>query len=178
MKFHRFDAQIWVDNKITSAKIQGPSDYTSWKGAWDVFQAAMISIKAGSPAKLDGYALGIERLTIRYPGAENWGFISCADETLRNEVWQDKADTLKERSQWPDFMPWNHVLDITSFGSDNIAPGMNHWWDNHVIHPCTSARNGRAYLTELEGTNLQPFPPGHGPGTRRIEPACGRWRSY
>ena len=33
MKFHRFDAQIWVDNKIASAKIQGPSDYTSWKSA-------------------------------------------------------------------------------------------------------------------------------------------------
>ena len=41
---------------------------------------------------------------------------------------------------------------------------MDHWWDNHVIHPCTSARNGRAYLTELEGTNLQPFPQGMGQG--------------
>ena len=71
-------------------------------------------------------------------------------------------------------MPWNHVLDITSFGRDNIAPGMNHWWDNHVIHPCTSARNGRAYLTELEGTNLQPFPQGMGQGrAASSQPAGG-----
>jgi len=164
MKFHRFDAQIWVDNTIKEAKIQGPSDYTSWKAAWDVFQAAMISIKAGSPAMLDAYASGIHRLTIRYPGADNWGFISCADTTLREEVWAAKADRMKELGRWPEHMPWNIVIDATAFGSENTVAGMDHWWIDHVVHPCTHARNGRAYLAELEGTHLQPFPAGLGAG--------------
>jgi hypothetical protein len=164
MKHHKFDSQVWIENRIQQAKIQGPSDYTSWKASWDVFRAAMVSIKAGSPAMLDAYSFGIERLAIRYPGDANWGFISCADETLRNEVWLDKKDRLVELNKWPEHMPWDHVLSVTSFGSDEIGPGMDRWWDDHVIHPCTNARNGRRYLAELEGTDLQPFPQGMGAG--------------
>jgi len=123
----------------------------------------MVSLKAGSPAKLDAYAHGIHRLSVRYPGEQNWGFISCADATLREEVWQAKMEKLKEDGLWPSYMPWAHVLDITAFGSDNIASGMDRWWDDHVIHPCTQARNGRSFLSELEGTALQPFPHGMAP---------------
>ena len=66
-KHHKFDAQMFVDGKLITRQLKGPSDFASWKACWDVFRATMISVLAVSPATLDGYERGISLLNDLYP---------------------------------------------------------------------------------------------------------------
>ena len=61
-KLHKFEAQVFVGNQLTTRMLRGPADLSSWKASWAVFRAAMIMLGEASPATLDVYEGGITQL--------------------------------------------------------------------------------------------------------------------
>ena len=62
-------------------RYRGPADFPAWKRCWMVFEAAMISLGAGSPAALKSYRDGIELLNDDWAG--HWFRIGIADLQVR-----------------------------------------------------------------------------------------------
>ena len=132
-KHHKFDAQIFVDGKLTTRALKGPSDFPSWKSCWEVFRATMVSLLTVSPATLDGYERGISHLVDLYP--QPWGMIFCADEILRSEIWQSVAEALQDKGEWPAVRPWDFVIKVTTYGGAEATQAMILWWFTHVAAP-------------------------------------------
>ena len=157
-KLRKFEAQVFIDGELKTRSLRGPSDFQSWKASWAVFRAAMISIGALSPSTLDGYERGIETLVAMFP--THWGVIYCADEILRSEHWQVLAEELQDAGAWPDDLPWDKVVRLSTFGGGDSTFRMSHWWKLHAEAPCQRAGSAVAFLQQIEGTKLLPMPEG------------------
>ena len=158
VKFHKFDAQIFVQGTLQSQRLKGPSSFPAWQNCWAVFRATMISLSEVSPATLDGYERGLAQLVSLHP--TQWGIVYCADEILRSEVWQKVQEGMQDLGTWPAVRPWDQVIKLTTYGGPESTYEMQHWWSTHVLFPCQSARSPLAFLHGIEGTDLLPMPGG------------------
>ena len=158
MKFHRFDAQVFVEGTLTTRQLSGPGDFVAWKACWEVFRAAMVSLGEVSPATLDAYERGISQLVTFHP--EHWGVIFCADTLLRSEVWDRIAEDLYDHKAWPAQQPWDLVMRMSTWGGSDLTTDMRHWWDTHILLPCRQAGSPYHFIQKIEGTSLLPLPQG------------------
>ena len=88
-RLRRFSAQVWVDNELQTKMLMGPKNLEAWKQSWAVFRAAMIMVEAASPAALDRYSRGIERLMELHG---DWPNLMIAEEKCRFERLDILAD--------------------------------------------------------------------------------------
>ena len=72
-RLHKFNAEVFVDGQLVKRELKGPMDFRSWKACWSTFRAAMISIRAATPATLDAYERGMEELHHLAPN--HWGIL-------------------------------------------------------------------------------------------------------
>ena len=158
VKLRKFEAQVFIDGELKTRTLRGPSDFQSWKACWSVFRAAMISIGALSPSTLDGYERGIETLVSMFP--TQWGVIYCADEILRSEHWAVLAEELQDAGAWPNDLPWDKVVRLSTFGGNDSTMRMAHWWKLRAEVPCQRAGSPIAFLQHVEGTKMLPMPEG------------------
>ena len=156
-KYHRFDAQIFVQGTLQTQRVRGPQDFEAWRNCWAVFRATMISLSEASPATLDDYERGMAQLHSLNPN--QWGILFAADETLRSEVWQKVQQDMQDKGTWPAVRPWDQVIKVTTYGGPESTYALQHWWSIHVLFPCQQAKP-LAFLQGVEGTNLIPMPNG------------------
>jgi len=157
VKYHKFDAQVFVQGTLQTQRLKGPQDFAAWQSCWAVFRATMISLSEASPATLDDYERGLAQLHSLNPS--QWGILFCADEILRSEVWQKVQHDMQDKGTWPDFRPWDQVIKITTYGGPESTYVMQHWWSTHVLFPCQQAKP-LAFLHGIEGTTMLPMPSG------------------
>ena len=119
----------------------------------------MIMLGHASPATLDAYAAGIKQLMDFNPN--HWGIVYCADEIIRSEVWASTAESLQDDGEWPEDLPWDKVIQMTTYGGAHITQLMSHWWYVHVTVPCGRSGSAISLLQTIEGTNLLPMPDGY-----------------
>ena len=150
-KLLKFTAQVWVNNQLQQRVLTGPSDFRCWTECWRVFRAAMISLDAATPQVLDDYFGGIEQLTTIFP--KQWGLIYMADELIRSEVWGDMREEIEDGGQLEEKGLWNRIIANSTYGKAD--PERTHWWYLHVTAPATTGQ-GRAMVSDLEGTSLLP----------------------
>ena len=157
--FHKFDAQVFIDNKLQKNALKGPSDIEAWKSCWAVFRAAMLSVGGASPSSLDAYAKGISTLSGRFPGEVCWGIIFCGDVLCRSEMWNAIREDLVDDLEWPAKFPWDLVIRRSCYAGKHINMEMFQWWEFHVVIPCSST-SPLSSLRRYEGTDLLPLPNG------------------
>ena len=157
----KFEAQIFVDGKLQTRQLRGPSSFEAWQECWAVFRALMISLNEASPATLDGYSRGISQLNALFPSA--WGILFCADEIMRSEVWSSTAETLVDKGKFPLEKPWDLVLRMNTYGGEDCTTTAAHWWQTHVLLPCQSRQGPSAwsFIQQVEGTKMLPLPDGY-----------------
>ena len=80
---------------------------------------------------------------------------------MRSEVWTSTAETLQDNEQWPTERPWEHVMQMTTFGGTQITQEYVFWWFQHVQAPCQHTGSPWSYLQDVEGTKLLPVPDGY-----------------
>ena len=151
-KMRKYEAQIFVDGRLETRIVKGPSDYDHWAACWRVFRSAMIMLGEASPQVLDDYAEGIRQLATLFP--RDWGVIAVADEVLRSEQWGITQEELEDDGKDDNKTPWNKVIAMTTFGK--AVGDARHWWDTHVVFPLQSKGNGNPKLTvqEIEGAGV------------------------
>ena len=152
-KHRKFDAQVFVDNALTTRLLQGPSDFAAWTGSWKVFAVAMISLKAASPATLNLYFEGIRTLVEMFP--HNWGVVFQADEKVRNERWDRALENHLMTGKVLESGTWNSIIREMSYGSPEATPATTHWWTVNVVFPCQSS-GGMNFVNRLEGSQTMP----------------------
>ena len=140
--------------------LKGPASFTEWAACWKVFRGAMVSLLAATPQTLDHYEAGIERLVKMYP--KHWGVVFCADQTCRQEMWEELSEELEEAEDWTtdEDGAWDKVIRLSTYGGSYSNTKMLHWWNHHVVFPLQTPSSAVAFLQDLEGTNLLPFPTG------------------
>ena len=94
-KARRFEAQTFVDGRLQTRMISGPSNFEAWRAIWLTFRTCLISLEAVPPGVLDSYEEGVRQLSPLHPA--HWGVIVRADDTVRAERWEVLLENLSQR---------------------------------------------------------------------------------
>ena len=87
VKLRQFHAHVLTrEGSWHNQLLRGPADYSAWKAAWNVYEAAMVMVDAALPGQLRMYKEGIERLVSLF--LRDWGAIPQYDETMRSDWWK------------------------------------------------------------------------------------------
>ncbi|CAK0871843.1 unnamed protein product [Prorocentrum cordatum] len=161
-KARKFEAQTFVDGRLETRVLTGPSNFEAWRSAWQVFRSCVISLGAAPPAALDAHEEGIRQLSVMRPS--HWGVILRADDT----VWSEKWDELLEEHLAGDpegEQAWTQVLEASACGGQSRVSGaggggtpaveksteMCNLWNNKPTgcrSPCTW---GRKHVCRVRG---------------------------
>ena len=136
-RLRKYSDQVFVDGKLQTRLLHGPSTFAAWQGCWGVFKSAMIMLGAASLGTLNQYEEGLRQLTIVY---QEWSCIARAETTMRSTQW---AIILEEarRSEPKAFdkdKPWDYVISASAFG---VAAGTatlrvvadQHWSSDVIV---------------------------------------------
>ena len=167
-KLNRLEAQVFINGELKTRALTGPSNFEAWMSCWEVFRAACLCIEELSPSTLDAYAKGISMLNDLYP--RHWGVVYCADEIMRAEIWNRLAEELEDKSMWPAALPWDYVIQLSTYGGGGTNFEMLQWWQSHVVLPCQNQTSPINFIQRLEGTELLPSPHGWAASAHRSAP--------
>ena len=165
-RLRKYSDQVFVDGKLQTRLLHGPSTYLAWQGCWGVFKAAMIMLDAASLGALNQYEEGLRQLTVVY---QEWSCIARAESTMRSTQW---AIILEEarRSEPANFnkdRPWDYVIGASAFGVDHCV--RSHWWWLHVTGPLSTAGSSGGAMAVANRIDGRPEE-GSGPATKRQKP--------
>ena len=108
--------------------------------------AAMIMLGAATPAALNTYQRGIQKLVGRYPAA--WPAIARADTLMRMEQWDTVQRAFRRQCSWAQLDVehgiWSGVIKATAFGREERGP-RDRWWEDELTFKLD--REGLAHAT-------------------------------
>ena len=114
-------------------RYRGPSDFAAWKRSWMVFEAAMLSLGAASPAALRSYREGIELLNTDWPG--HWHRIAMADLQVRTAQWDRLREDLLERPVTAGGMleteGWDRIIQLSAYEGMTMSGPLAKWWERN-----------------------------------------------
>ena len=117
------------DGSWAPRRFEGPATFHDWKVCWRVFEVAMISLKAASPAHLQDYRDGIELLAGRYP--TRWGHIAEVENHLRWSQWDRMLEEGIHDGTRTQDAGWSQIISDSAFY--NAYRGqLAGWWDKNL----------------------------------------------
>lgn len=191
-RLRKYTDQVFVDGRLQTRMLHGPSTFAAWQGCWGVFKAAMIMLDAASQGALNQYEEGLRQLTTMYG---SWACISRSETTMRATQWTiilEEARRAKPQN-FDESKPWDFVISASSFG---VEHGMrSHWWWLHVVGPLsasggvstamaiadrldgrpTDMRNEAPPNKKAKASRSQTSAPLHPVGSSHAEGACYAW---
>ena len=135
-RLRKYTDQVFVDGRLQTRLLHGPSTFAAWQGCWGVFKAAMIMLDAASQGSLNQYEEGLRQLTTMYG---SWACISRSETTMRATQWTIILEEAKRSKpvNFDESRPWDFVISASSFG---VEHGMrSHWWWLHVVGPLSAS---------------------------------------
>ena len=134
-RLRKYSDQVFVDGKLQTRLLHGPSTFIAWQGCWGVFKAAMIMLDAASLGTLNQYEEGLRQLTVVY---QEWSCIARAEATMRSTQWAIILEEAKraEPTNFNKDRPWDYVIGASAFGVDHCV--RSHWWWLHVTGPLST----------------------------------------
>ena len=146
-RLRKYTDQVFVDGKLQTRLLHGPSTFEAWQGCWGVFKAAMLMLDAASLGSLNQYEEGLRQLTTVY---KEWSCIARAEATMRATQWAILLEEVR-RTKPTDFdeqRPWDFVIGVSSFG---VEHGMRaHWWWLHVTGPLSTSGSSAAAMSTAD----------------------------
>jgi hypothetical protein len=154
-----------ANGELVLHEFKGPPDYEHWKACWDVFQSAMIMLKACNPAYLIAYADFIGRYAKRY-GQKCWALIYQTETRFRREVMErmrrrasnelDRAIIRGFTTEFDPSRPWEYTFQ---HAEDEVK-----YWHPELEEPALIAISGNrssqgfvdsdAHISESSGSHI------------------------
>ena len=150
-KLRKYTDQVFIDGRLQTRLLHGPTSFEGWRKCWAVFRSAMVMLDAASLGALNSYEEGLKELAFMYESS--WAVISQADLHMRSVQWAIVLEEAKSDGPmgYDASKPWDYVIRASSFSTSGIR---SHWWWLHVVGPLSkssSARDAVVTANRLEG---------------------------